>query len=312
VTLVYNPTIFGTEVFSDPVQMKRAGITRTDTPLVTAAIALLQRYWDNGVATRELRSRLRGHWELPVVWTVLGFAVIASLILFHPGLAPWPIAFGGWVSFLLMGPARDAVSTTAAGILGCWYLGLFITAFGSAFSTTGAFYAETQKSTLGFLLSTPLSTRSIVLGKAFGLLGPSLGVLTALSAWTLALTICFLPLLGPAALLGWIYAVLTALTFYLAVNAITFSVSAMFPKLSMSGSAWIWVLIFWFVGLPLGGVYAAISAMLVVVGLRGAAVWLVFIAMAWIMISLAYSISVSSIHSLRRRDLGFASTKRNN
>ena len=58
VTLVFNPTVLGREVFSDPVQLKQSGLGKTDTPVVLAMIARLQRYWDNAVMTRELRARL--------------------------------------------------------------------------------------------------------------------------------------------------------------------------------------------------------------------------------------------------------------
>jgi len=312
VTLVFNPTILGREAFSDPVQLKRTGYGKTDTPVVLALIARVQQIWDNAVVTRELRSRLRGQWDRPVIWTSLGFALLFSIIFFHPALALYPTIFGGWLSFLLMGSMRNPLAVTAAGILGCWYLGLFIAAVSNAFVTTGAFFAETQKSTLGFLLSTPMTTRSIVLGKAAGILGPSMAILASMAAWTLALTVLFLPMVGPLALLGWLYAVLTALTFYLMVNAITFAISAMFPKLSMSGSAWVWVLIFWFGSGPLAWMWGLMSLALVAMGLQASSIWFAFITIGWLLIFVAYAMSISSIQSLRRRDLGFATSKRNN
>ena len=48
--------------------------------------------------------------------------------------------------------------TPLVSILGLWYLAFLISAFCFAFSTSGVFYVETQKSTLGFLLATPMST----------------------------------------------------------------------------------------------------------------------------------------------------------
>jgi len=312
VTLVFNPTILGREVFSDPVQLKQSVLGKSDTPFVVALIARLQQLWDNAIVTRELRSRLRGQWDRPVLWLLLASALVFSLAFFHPQIAMIPTIFGGLLAFLLMGAMHDPVSMTAAGILGCWYLLLFIVAVGNSFVTTGAFFAETQKSTLGFMLATPMSTPSIVLGKAVGLLGSSLGILAAISAWTLLLTVLFLPFTGPLALLGWFYAVLSALTFYLMINGITFTISAMFPKLSMSGSAWVWILLFWFGSGPLVALYGVLSVAFVAMGLQGVSLWLAFIGIGWVLIVLSYVISVSSIHSMRRRDLTFATSKRNN
>jgi hypothetical protein len=312
VTLVFNPTTLGREVFSDPIQQKLAGVGRTDTPFVVGLIARLQQFWDNAVLTRELRSRLRGQCEQPVLWAALIAAVVFSLVFFHPGVALWPTIFGGWLAYALMGPMSNPLASTAAGILGCWYVVLFVSAFLSAFTTTGAFYSETQKSTLGFLLATPMSTRSIVLGKAFGVLGPSLGILLAICAWTLMLTVFFLPLVGAMALLGWIYAVLSAMTFYLMVNFITFTISAMFPKLSMSGSAWVWVLLFFFGSGPMLWIFAIIAAAFAVIGLQGASLWIAFIGVGWLLIVLSYIIAESSIQAMRRRDLTFATSARNN
>jgi hypothetical protein len=312
VTLVYNPTTLGREVFSDPIQQKAAGVGRTDTPFVLALIGRIQQLWDNAVLTRELRSRLRGQCERPVLWSALGFAIVFSLVFFHPGVALWPTIFGGWLAYVLMGTMPNALASTAAGILGCWYLALFVSAFLSAFTSTGAFYTETQKSTLGFLLSTPMSTRSIVMGKAFGILGPSLGILLAMSVWTFVLTILFLPMVGPLALIGWVYAVLSALTFYFMVNFITFAISAMFPKLSMSGSAWVWVLLFFFGSGPMLWMFGIMAWVFLAAGLQGASLWIAFLGVGWLLIVLSYVIAESSIQSMRRRDLTFATSARNN
>lgn len=312
VTLVFNPTILGREVFSDPTEQKRSAAGKTDTPFVTALIARLERVWDNAVMTRELRSRLRGKWDRTTLWVMLGLAAVLSLVFFHPSVAAVPTVLGGWLAFLLIGSMHNPIADTAAGILGCWYIVVFVWAFSNAFITTGAFYTESQKSTLGFLLSTPMSTPSIVLGKSAGIMASSFAVLASMAAWSLILTLLFLPLLGPAALLGWLYVVLTSLTLYLMVNSITFTISAMFPKLSMSGSAWVWVLLFWFGSFPLLSLFGMIAAALAAAGLQGASLWIAFIGIGWVLIVLSYVISVSSVHAMRRRDLTFAMTKRGN
>jgi hypothetical protein len=312
VTLVFNPTTLGKEVFSDPIQQKQAGISRTDTPFVLGLIQRLQQFWDNAVLTRELRSRLRGQCERPVLLAVLGCAMMVSLVFFLPSIALWPTIMGGGLAWVLMGPMPNALAATAAGILGCWYLVLFVSAFLSAFTTTGAFYTETQKSTLGFLLATPMSTRSIVMGKAFGILGPSFGILLAICGWTFALTVLFLPLVGLLALVGWLYAVLSAITFYLTVNSITYAISAMFPKLSMSGSAWVWLLLFFFGWMPMLWIFGVIAVSFAVAGLHGASIWIAFVLVGWLLIVISYVIAESSIQSMRRRDLTFASSARNN
>jgi hypothetical protein len=95
------------------------------------------------------------------------------------------------------------------------------------------------------------------------------------------------------------------------VNALTFAISAMFPRLSMAGSTWVWILLFWFGSGPFLWVYAVIAASLMSAGLHGVSLWLAFIAAGWAIIMLAYVVSSSSIRSMRRRDLTFATTKRN-
>jgi hypothetical protein len=312
VTLVFNPTVLGREVFSDPDHLKKSGMNRNDTPFVALLIARLQRVWDNAVVIREMRSRLRGWCDRPVLFAALTFSTLVSLLLFHPAIATWPTVFGGGLAYLLMGPSHNPLSATAAGILGCWYLVLFVMAAGSSFSTMGAFYSETEKSTFGFLLSTPMNSRSIVLGKLFGVLAPSLVVLAALSIWTLMLTILFLPMVGPLAALGWFYAVLTALTWYLMTNSFTFAISALFPRLAMAGTRRVYLLILWLGSWPFGGLYFLVSAAFAAAGLHAASLWLAFIIVGWGLISVAYLISISSIQTMRRRDLIFATSKRNN
>jgi len=137
-------------------------------------------------------------------------------------------------------------------------------------------------------------------------------VMAGIAAWTLMLSILFLPMVGPAALAAWAFSVVNALTFYLLINGVTFAISAMFPKLSMSGAAWIWLLLIWFGSGPMIAAYVLISIVLMNLGLRGFSFWLTFVAGGWGLIVLAFTIAESSIHSMRRRDLSFASSMRNN
>lgn len=313
VTLVFNPTRVGREVFNDPVQAKREGIGQVDTPFVRGLVAKVQSVWDNGVVTRELRTRLRG--KLTNQALIAAGCIMAALTLacFHPNLQGFPQIFGGWLAALLMGPAAPGIPSVIAGILGVIYLALFISAFCCSFATNGAFNAETQKSTLGFLLATPLPTNSVVLGKMLGILGPSILFLGTLSGWALVITLLALPMLGPAALLAWGCAITIALSFYLMLNSIGMAVSAMFPTLTMNGIAWVWILIFFFGFFgPHLWITTLVSAILYAIGMRGAGIWLGIVGIDWLVILICYMVARSSIHSMRHRDMVFAANKRAN
>jgi hypothetical protein len=72
------------------------------------------------------------------------------------------------------------------------------------------------------------------------------------------------------------------------------------------------VLLFWFGGGPFAWVYAMVTFALMTTGLRGTSLWIAYIGIGWTLILLSYVVSESSIHSMRRRDLTFATTKRSN
>ena len=78
-----DPTIYGTEVFRDELTIAMEGATRTETPFALAVIAFVQRFADNAVAIKELRSRLRGRLSSSTIRNATAGLVIASVAMFQ-------------------------------------------------------------------------------------------------------------------------------------------------------------------------------------------------------------------------------------
>ncbi|MCW3098243.1 MAG: hypothetical protein JWL77_3861, partial [Chthonomonadaceae bacterium] len=236
--LLLDPTRVGEETFTDPPVMQKGEKPKlSDTPLALRLISALQRFWDNAVTTKELRVRLRGKLEFGAVRAVV-ILLIAVTLTFYQGLPIIPQVFGGGRSLALFGK-----QSVGGAILCCFFMVMLFRALIGGFTTFQAFMVERDKSTLGFLLLTPMSALSIIMGKLAGILLPGGIFLATLGAWTLLLSLLNLPDLGPVVLAVWGGTMLSVLLLIMTLGTSTLAVASIFPKIPMQYAGCLWAVL---------------------------------------------------------------------
>ncbi len=304
-----DPTRVGEEVFSDPpLTLKGEKLPQSDTPLVLQLIAAIQKVSDNGVMVKELRVRLRGKLDFSTVRGVLILMVAATLTL-QLGLPIVPELFGGGMATALFGRM-----TTGGSIICLLYIAMLLRAMFAGFATFQAFIIERDKSTLGFLLLTPMSNLGIVVGKLVGMLIPAGVFVASLGTWTLVLTLVNLRELGPISLAIWAGMMLSALTLVLTLGMLTMALASLFPKIPTQYAGCMWAVLIQVIvqasihlGRHLIGYVTAVNQML---GLGGLGLWLLSLVIAVLLTILTTSLSVFGIRRMRSKDLTFAGAKR--
>jgi hypothetical protein len=225
-----DPAAVGPEVYYDALFEKKDTDAKSETPAGLRLLNAATRLSDNAVAIKEMRARLRGRLSPALIrGSAFGFGIITILLLGSPRFT---LGLGGGLAQLLYGPLRGATAQTAASMLSIYYLLMAWFAVSAGLGIMPqAFAPEREKSTLGFLLMTPMRTRSIVAGKTLGLLcGASTSVLLLAFA-TLALTLLFSPAIGPlVALSVWARAVTVALTLMASMGFLAVGIAALFPR----------------------------------------------------------------------------------
>ena len=309
--VVLDPTRVGEESFSDPpLTLKGEKPKQSDTPLALRLIVALQRVRDNAVMVKELRVRLRGKLEIGSVRAMV-FILIAVTVTFYQGLPSIPTMFGG-----IMAQALFGKQTIGGAILCCFYMVLLFRALVAGFTTFQAFMVERDKSTLGFLLMTPMSALSIVWGKMAGMLIPGGIFLTTLGAWTLALSLLNLPSLGPVTLEVWGGMMLSAFMLVLTLGTVTMAIASLFPKIPMQYAGCLWAVLFQLIvqGAIHLGRYISTFVSLVngALGLNGLGLWLLCMVTALLLTLLATVLAVGGVRRMRSKDLAFAGSKREN
>lgn len=195
----------------------KAFLRKKDTPAALRLIAWLQTRWDNALAVKELRVLLRGHLGkdeqisygvLLLVVTVL--AVVRSDISSALLEGPARLVFGSATGIPFGGPsfgAQSGATVVFGGLAAMLMLIITLVAGAASVSVCGtAFGRERDKSTLGFVLVTPMPTRAILFGKLFGMLGPTVVAVTVVFLYSFLLSIPAVKEIGLAAtLLGLIY-----------------------------------------------------------------------------------------------------------
>ncbi|MEP6756266.1 MAG: ABC transporter permease subunit [Chthonomonadales bacterium] len=181
---------------------KAGSISRTsvlhkvDTPLATAFIRWFQGIFDNAVCTKELRVLLRGRWSVKEL-KMFGIFVAVMVVIIaarYDFAATFLSLFSVGIFGINGGNPWRGSSNPVPEICG----GLAVIVFGastiiafiggpSACSTT--FVRERDRSTLGFLLVTPMPTSKVILGKLVGSLVPILTVILPLYVLGLVLTL---------------------------------------------------------------------------------------------------------------------------
>lgn len=309
--VLLDPTRVGEEVFTDPpLALKGERPKLSDTPLALRLITALQRAWDNAVMVRELRVRLRGKLEFTSVRAIV-FILIAVTVTCYQGLPVVPLLFGGAMAKALFG-----TQTTGGAILCCFYIVLLFRALIGGFTTFQAFMVERDKSTLGFLLLTPMSALSIVFGKIAGILIPGGLFLATLGVWTLLLSLLNLPSLGPITLEVWGGMMLSVLMLILTLGTTTLAVASIFPKIPMQYAGCLWAVMLQVIvqgGINLGRyMVPLISTINDRFGLSGSELWMLSIVSSMLLTLLAILLAVAGVRRMRAKDLTFAASKKEN
>lgn len=318
-----DPTMVGAEPFMDATLPVVLGASaRPDhTPIGKHLIHLVQRSADNAVAVKELRVRLRGRLSPREFRAALMVLLIVTAALFaSPAVAR---QFGAG-ALIFYGP-RGSPPPLPAYVLGCWYLAMLWLSFAAGLGVLPfAFAPEREKATLGFLLTTPMRAHSIVLGKLVGLMIP-LGITSAYVAiWSLVLTVVFLPTLGPPALFAWAAVALTGLLLMLGAATFSLAFGALFPRhVRQAGCGVLLYLMIYQV--PLQGMLPALRAArgarrrrrrpTLLSGLfatAGSVIWIAFCAASVLLIVLFLGLAVWGVRRMRKGDIAFELSKRDN
>lgn len=311
VPTVLDPTRVGEEAFADPpVTLKGERPKLADTPLVLRLIETLQRFWDNAVLVKELRVRLRGKLELASV-RAIAIILLVVTITGYQGLPAIPELFGGVLSRALFGQ-----DTIGGAILSCFYLVLLLRALIGGFVTFQAFMVERDKSTLGFVLMTPMSATSIVMGKMAGMLMPGAIFLASLGVWTLILSLVNLPTLGLITLEIWGGMMLSAVMLIVTFGMLSLALASIFPKIPMQYAGCVWAALIQVLiqgtvhlGRYIGPFLVSLTETL---GLSGITLWGAGIVLAALVTLVAGLVAVGGVRRMRSKDLTFAASKREN
>jgi hypothetical protein len=306
-----DPTQAGMEAFADApaVEKKR----KADTPLALRLIAELQRVWDNAVAVKELRARLRGRLDRATVLIAFGSSLAITLIL-TLGIPIIAEVFGGRLREGSMGQVSPRAQPLADGTV-CWYLVMFLLAVTMGLNILPKVFAvECEKSTLDFLLVTPMSSPAIVLGKAVGLLLSDGLALIWMGLWTLLLSLLLTVVtLSLSPLLAWFLMILMIVGLWLLSGMTAIAIASYFPRMVASGVRTFLMVfvIYGFLGLFFGlpSLFLLIGAFVV---LPGHLFW-GFCAAAWFALAaLAALFATGGVRRMRRGDIAFGQVKRGN
>lgn len=306
-----DPTQVGAEAFNDPKRDSKEAVGRKDTPTVLRLIRAIQSIYDNAIITKEMRSRLRGLLAKGTIISGFIVAVVLTVACFHQEVARFIRIFGG-VSFLLAGPSNGSNSEVLMGLLGILFIFYWIGMIVVGFTTSSAFYTEVQKSTLAFLLTTPMSSLHILLGKWFGILLPAQIFPLGIAIWALIISMILAPLIGVAVMAGWFVAVSCGLAVSLAISSINITISALLPKVSVGKLSWIWMLLFYGGFFPVVFSWGAISSVLALMQFQGRSFFLGLIIVCLGITVICMLITKSAIDAMRRKDIVFEITKRSN
>jgi len=305
--VILNPTRCGNEVYNDWLFEQNRGVKGETTAAVGRLVEAVQKVADNAIAVRELRARLRGRLSAKDIKTIAVILMgVTILMLAAPAV---PFNFGGAIAPI----ALPGLAATPASIVICWY---FIFAWLSVFTGVGilplAFAPEREKSTLGFVLLSPITSTQIVYGKLLGhLLSAGLPVFLV-GAWTLVLS---LVLLGgsPVALSLWTRVVVSGFALMLTLSAIGIGIAALFPRKTTVGCTIVLVVLAFQVPVFLGiGFGRTLRSTLMAGAFEGWDVhsfWLISLCAGALLTTLGVLAAIWGVRRMRKGDIGFESAK---
>ena len=302
---VFDPTLLGREVFADAQLARKMATSRDDSALSVAILRGIENVVDNAVVSRDIRARLRNRISAQKLWMVLILTIVACLVVgnWFPFLAqPGEVFSDNLDRYGQQGTALQTLSN----LQGCFLIVLMITAITSGYSVLPrAFGMDKRKNTLSFLLTTPMSTRSIVVGKAFSLLFTT-------SAPILYSVICSFVFCFPLSIISgnpevftrWALYAGSGVTLYVCTSMIMLALGSLFPNLTavrLNGCIRLVVLYFVFVAFSLFLSWLGIVASLWGVGRDG--IWTIVFALALLLIMLSIMITIGAINGMRKGDI---------
>ena len=306
-------TRYGSEVFMDQSVAALDPALKEDTPFVVWLIAKLQHIADNAITTREIRTRLRGKLDNIALRNLAMLALVITMGMYE-GIPEIANAIGGWLAALLYGPILKPVVQVIASILACWFIVLGIYCLAAGFAAVRTFSIERDKSTLGFVLLTPMSNSSIIRGKAAGIL-LSAGVYPiAIALWTLVMSVAITPTVGIRSLGAWALIVCSCALCYTAVGMISIALGAIAARWNVSSGCWGVAVAILSQVMVNGGrlMFGYVQDLLVSYGIQGMQLYYIWLGMCGIVIAASYALAVFFVQRMRRGDLAFAASKRDN
>ncbi len=306
-----DPTRYGMEIWLDATTVTATTNAKTESPVARRLVEFVQKIWDNAVGIKELRVGWRGKFAArSLQGTFLTYAVITGVGLFAVPILPQAIR--GGIAEFTMGMFANPTAKLLAAIIGYWYIPMFFSCAAAGLSLLLAYSGERDKSTLGFLLITPMRPTSIVVGKLFGLLGGAGSNAILFSIWILFLSLILSSISGqPSPLIAWAAVTGTCAIVALSLGLLSLSIASIFWKAvrpAMFG--WLWVigiqamiqsgnLLRWIFGSMRG--YAAMDT----------ASWAILIGVYLGILLLLFGTSVWGIKRMRKGDIAFASKRDN-
>jgi ABC-type transport system involved in multi-copper enzyme maturation permease subunit len=231
-----DPTVFGAEVFRDEAAISAEGAAKTESPLALAIIRLAQRSGDNAVAIKELRTRLRGRLTGKLVKASVITLAIGTVAMFQ--FPEFPDTLGDAIANGLYGNISQPAFKILADINACFYIVLGFLCLLGGFMATRLFSVEKEKSTLGFILLTPMTIGAIVRGKFTGYLISASMAALLLMTWTLGISFAIVPAAGPRALLMWAAVCGASMLLLCTITALSLCAGAVMSRFTTNNNFW--------------------------------------------------------------------------
>ena len=241
------------------------------------------------------------------------FGIATLLLVTVPAI---PTVLGGVLSPLIYPEPASSVARFSANLLAVWHLALLWVCAASGLAILPlAFAPEREKSTLGFILLSPMRPLSIALGKLVSHLIVSAQIPAAIALWSLALTLIFGPAIGMGATIRvWAGVILTGSAVLLGGAAICLGVAALFTRqVSQAGCGVLLALVL--IQLPVQLMIISVRpGRLSVLGLLAESIdlplcWRLLLALCALVTVIGVLAAAWGVQRMRKGDIGFESTK---
>ncbi len=200
---------------------------KQEYPVAQRLLGLIGRRTDNPLTIKEVRVLLRGHLgRAEIVTYALLLLGPLALCVYHLSAISEELAALGALLFGTGAPETVALFAGSAASWAC-VLALIVPLL-VLYPCAAAFVKERDKSTLAFILSTPMSTWRIVLGKLCGASMPAWTCYAVGAAWITALSV---PVAFAAGPVRWLAGLGVALSLPAAVALMSASLSLLFGTL---------------------------------------------------------------------------------